>query len=288
MHRPTTDPVIQSAAKNTVINMSQLAKLIEPETLLEELENPKLLIIDLCNDQLYSRKHIPGAIHISPREIVCGIPPATGKLPSEEQLSALFSRIGLTEDRHVVAYDDEGGGWAGRFIWTLEVIGHRNWSYLNGGFVAWHNEGFPLQREIPFSQAVEKSVSIQRDIVTETEEIISNLADDSYQIWDARSYPEYTGERVIANRGGHIPGAIHCEWTTLMDSQRNLRIREDAANYLASLGIDSSKTVTTYCQTHHRSGFTWLVARLLGFRDVRAYHGAWSEWGNRTDTPTET
>ncbi len=268
--------------------MTELTPLIEPETLLAALENPDLLIVDLCSDQLYSRKHIPGAVHVSPQEIVCGIPPATGKLPSEAHLSALFSRIGLTETSHVVVYDDEGGGWAGRFIWTLEVIGHHNWSYLNGGFVAWHNEGFPLEQKIPSPQAIETKVSIHPAVITEAEEIIAHLGDKNYQIWDARSYPEYSGERVLASKGGHIPGAIHCEWTSLMDDQRNLRIREDAASYLSSLGFDPAKTVTTYCQTHHRSGLTWLVAKLLGFCDVRAYHGAWSEWGNRADTPIET
>jgi len=30
------------------------------------------------------------------------------------------------------------------------------------------------------------------------------------------------------------------------------------------------------------------VARILGFPHIRAYHGSWSEWGNRMDTPVET
>ena len=267
--------------------MTELPRLLEPEILRDHLDDDNLLIVDLCNDQLYSCKHIPGAIHVSPLELVCRIPPATGKLPSAAELSALFSRLGLTDETHVVVYDDEGGGWAGRFIWTLDVIGHQRWSYLNGGFVAWLNEAYPVQEEIPFRQALERNVTIDPAVITEADEILENLDDDNYLIWDARSHAEYTGERVVAQRGGHIPGAIHCEWTTLMDSARNLRIREDAASYLNSLGITPDKTVTTHCQTHHRSGFTYLVARLLDFPTVRAYHGSWSEWGNRHDTPIE-
>jgi thiosulfate/3-mercaptopyruvate sulfurtransferase len=40
----------------------------------------------------------------------------------------------LTANKHIVVYDDEGGGWAGRFIWTLDIIGHKNYSYLKWRF----------------------------------------------------------------------------------------------------------------------------------------------------------
>jgi thiosulfate/3-mercaptopyruvate sulfurtransferase len=53
-------------------------------------------------------------------------------------------------------------------------------------------------------------------------------------------------------------------------------------------GIDGSRAVITHCQSHHRSGLSYLVARLLDFPNVRAYHGSWAEWGNREDTPIAT
>ena len=68
--------------------------------------------------------------------------------------------------------------------------------------------------------------------------------------------------------------------------QRGLRIRQDAREYLADLGINESQKIVTHCQSHHRSGFTYLVGKTLGF-DIRGYHGSWSEWGNHPDTPTE-
>src|SRR5690606_41197364 len=48
-----------------------------------------------------------------------------------------------------VVYDDEGGGWAGRFIWLLDVIGHSRSHFLNGGLQAWMSEGRELSQASP-------------------------------------------------------------------------------------------------------------------------------------------
>ncbi len=141
-----------------------LARLLEPTELEKHLNHDN---VDLCKEQLYQRAHIPGAIHVSPSQLMRGEVPAPGKLPDAARLNTLFSRLGLTPKTHVVAYDDEGGGWAGRLLWIQDVIGH--------------------------------------------------LGENSFVIWDARSREEYDGIRVLSQRGGHIPGAIHCEWTSLMD-----------------------------------------------------------------------
>ena len=114
-------------------NKALLPLLIEPKQLQALLGNKRLLILDTSSAENYSKHHIPGAIHIAPSSLQGGVKPAAGKLPSVEQLDALFSAVGLADDLHVIAYDDEGGGWAGRLIWTLDVLGHKHYSYLSGG-----------------------------------------------------------------------------------------------------------------------------------------------------------
>lgn len=266
-----------------------LPLLVEPQQLASALDEPQLLIVDLSNEANYAARHIPGAIHLPFSALMAGVPPAPGRLPSKERLETIFSALGLTPDTHVVVYDDEGGGWAGRLLWTLDVIGHPHYSYLNGGRHAWlaSGEAVTSRNETIATSSYRIDSDIDTRFIAEIDDIVPSLEEDSVVIWDARSPEEYRGEKVFAQRGGHIPGAINIEWTELMDKDNHFRIRVDAKAFLASRGIDGSKPIITHCQSHHRSAFTYLVGKILGF-NISGYHGSWSEWGNHPSTPIET
>ena len=121
--------------------------LIEPLQLAAHLGDEDILIVAVCMENDFNDGHIPGAILIEPSELIEGKSPAVGKLPDIQKLEKLFSSIGLRDNLRIIAYDDEGGGWAGRLIWTLDVLGHSKSSLLNGGIIAWRGEGFPVSIE---------------------------------------------------------------------------------------------------------------------------------------------
>ncbi len=267
--------------------LRHLPLILEPDELQPLLGHEELLILDLCRKDLYPRAHVPGAIHIDPASLMGNQPPATGKCPSEEQLQQLLRSIGYTGNEHIVVYDDEGGGWAGRMAWTLDLIQHKHYSYLNGGILSWTEAGFPTEQGTPSATPSDISISLDFAPRITLNELMEELGSEDLVIWDARSEAEYHGDRVMAQRGGHIPGAINFEWTRGMDRNRQLRIRDDVLPELESLGIQRNKRIVTHCQSHHRSGFTYLLGKALGFENIKAYDGSWSEWGNHPSTPIE-
>ena len=250
-----------------------------------DLPEGDTLLVQITSRALYEQAHIPGSVLVEPSELVCGIPPATGKLPSLSEIESTLTRIGYQPDQKVIAFDDEGGGWAGRFFWTLDVIGHHDWAYLDGGLHAWHGAGLPLSQSPTQAEPGEAlNLTINLDPIAEIADVMAALNDDAKVIWDVRSAEEYAGLRSGSARAGHIPGAVNLDWELLKDSGRQLRLVEDLDGLAASLGLLDADQVITHCQTHHRSGLSYLVGRLLGLH-IRAYHGSWAEWGNDADTP---
>ena len=140
---------------------------------------------------------------------------------------------------------------------------------------------------MPETIPTEVSLQIDPQFIAEKQDVLDSINDPECLVWDARSSEEYRGTRIFAQRGGHVPGAVNLDWLDTMDRANQLRLRTDMQELLDSRGIVKSKSIITHCQTHHRSGLTYLIGKMLGY-NIRAYHGSWSEWGNDTNTPVET
>ncbi len=264
--------------------------IIEPEQLEQQLGQDNLLVVDLSNRANYASHHIPGAIRLECSSILAHRRPVMGLLPSNLQLSEVLSDIGMTEETRVVACDEEGGGKASRFLWTLDVVGHTNFSLLNGGMRAWLAENHPVSDEPVFPPAGDFTARRQEEHIIDKEQLLQCLDDPGIALLDARSPAEFRGDDVRAARGGHIPGAVNLDWVKLMDPARNMRLKpeNELREMFEALSVTPDKTVIVYCQTHHRSSLTYIVLKSLGYPSIKGYAGAWSEWGNDPETPVDT
>ena len=269
--------------------MAYFPLLLEPEQLAAALPlASNILIIEQASLANYQTGHIPGSVWLDFKQLQAATPPM-GFLPSKEHLEQLFSQLGIQPDTHIICSDDEGGGWAGRLSWILDSIGHSHYSLLNGGLTAWRQAGLPLSQTEPAHQASHYRIKqFNTEVSASQEYILSRLGQADFAIWDARSFAEYTGEKSLATRAGHIPGAQHYEWTQAMDKERGLKLRSLAIieQELKQLGLTKDKEIATHCQTHHRSGLTYVIGKLLGF-NIKGYAGSWSQWGNSSNTPVQ-
>lgn len=264
--------------------------LLAPAELAARLDEPGLLLIDLCAPEVYAQGHIAGAVNLAYAALVRAAPPVMGLLPDMAQLSSVLSAIGLTSDAWVVAYDNEGNGRAGRLLWTLAALGHTRLSMLNGGLVAWLAENRPVSQASVMPTASDYAAQLANPgVVADKNYILGRLGESDFLALDARTAAEYRGEDVRSARGGHIPGAGHLNWLDTMNPANATQLLPDAdlRRLLEERGVTPDKEVVVYCQTHHRSSHTFIVLKHLGYPRVRGYAGAWSDWGNDPSLPVE-
>ncbi len=270
-------------------NNQQTDLFIEAELLNEWIKKDKedLIIVDICQAQTFLQIHLPKALHIDYNDFVGHAPPVSGLLPKKEQFEHILSTLGWHKNATMVCYDEEGGGMAGRFIWTCHAYGIENVRLLNGGLNYWYKNTMPLSNELFNTTKTDVNLTYSGNNVCNAQYIMNNL--DSLKIMDARSLAEYDGSKKYAKRGGKIPGAVHYEWTKIMNQEAFLKTHpfEQLTAEIEALGFNKEDKIIVYCQTHHRSALNYTLLKQLGFNHVKGYEGSWSDWGNRQDTPIE-
>lgn len=270
---------------------SNIPLLVETRWLAENRCSFKLRIVDYGRTARdYRAGHIPGATFVDKRTVwdkVDGIP---CMVPAVKTVVETLEEASISNDNTVVIYDSAGGLWASRLFWALQYLGHRDVHILNGGWNKWLQEGHEVQMGVPAASRGNFIPQIQPDLLASKEWILENLGNPEVQLVDARSPKEYTGEGLMAWRGGHIPGAVNINWVhNLRDDSSKTFLREDElAKVYDSVQVSKDKVAVTYCHSGVRAAHTYFVLKLLGYPKVRLYDGSWSEWGNDSDVPKVT
>jgi thiosulfate/3-mercaptopyruvate sulfurtransferase len=136
----------------------------------------------------------------------------------------------------------------GMAAWAFMYYGHSNVQVLDGGFEKWTAEG----RSTTMTPGAYPVGNFQADVV---EALFCSL-DHAKSVhgtpntifWDVRRPGEYDGSEGVNNpRTGHVPGAIHLEWTELLDPEtRTFKPGPELRAMLESRGITPEAEIECY------------------------------------------
>ena len=268
------------------------SRLVTTQWIEDNLDNDKVLLFDLRNEEQYGEGHIPGAVRMQAGAVFQKeIDGVAGLIPPAEEVAASLASFGVTPDHTLVFYDARGSIWASRAVWVLAVYGHADVRLLDGDFPLWQSEGREVSTDVPSPTAADYAFSAAPNdaIIAGWQEIVDQIEDPSSLVCDARSAEEYAGRDVRADRGGHIPESVNVDWARALAEDGTFLPADELRELYEGEGVVGGKTIYTLCQTAVRATHTWFVLTdLLGYESVKVYDGSWTEWGNRTDTPIES
>jgi len=249
----------------------------------------EVVVVDVRVGPKYLLGHIDGAVHIDKQDFLSFRRGVKSLVHTVGETQSLLDRYGITPETTVVVYAEHTNPYSARFAWTLRYHGHEKVYVLNGGYEKWAGENLPVAI---FPTVAKRTtgyqISTRRDIRAEADQVLTRISNPSTVIWDTRTSGEYDGKDIRADRGGHIPGAVHLNWVELQKVKNGVRVLkspEELERLLASYGITRDKEVIAHCQTGIRSAYASLVLLGLGYQDARNYDGSWIEWANNREFP---
>lgn len=252
----------------------------------------KVVVLDVRNTPLYLLGHIDGALNVEKELFLQTRNGVKSLVPTAAGIQDFLGSLGLTSTSTVVVYAEDDNPYSARLVWTLRYHGHNKAFVLDGGYDKWKMEG----RDISLLPSIAPQPSTyvfatEGDYLearADADYVYTRLETPGSVVWDTRSDGEYAGTDVRANRGGHIPGAVHLNWTELLkkvDGVKVLKSPEEIVTLLQSRGVTSDKEIIAHCQTGIRSSYATLVLLGLGYTHVKNYDGSWIEWANNDALP---
>lgn len=267
--------------------------LVSTDWLAQNLDNPQVRVIEVSvNPGLYERAHVPGAVNFSwhndlndkvRRDIV-----------SQQGFEALLSKSGVTPETTVVLYGDTNNWFAAWGAWVFDIYGVKNVKLLDGGRKKWEAENRPLNNRAPeYASTTYRVSGVNVNLRARLSDALAAAEGKSgAKLVDIRSADEYSGKvfappgiQELAIRAVHIPGAVNVPWGQAVKEDGSFKSPEELKKLYASVGIDGSKPIITYCRIGERSSHTWFaLSKILGYQ-VKNYDGSWTEYGNAVGVP---
>jgi thiosulfate/3-mercaptopyruvate sulfurtransferase len=238
----------------------------------------------------YEAGHLPGARFVDLTTDLSA--PVKGgvagrhPLPEPEAFAAAMGRLGIGDDTIVVAYDDSGGGTAGRLVWMLRVLG-RQAALLDGGLASVTGERETGPGSIP-SPASFRARPWPPTALASADEIADHVAAGGIAL-DARPADRFRGENeVVDAQAGHIPGAVSAPWTATLGDDGRFRPAADLRVHFSALGARPDVEVVCYCGSGVSACADILAAEAAGLPRPRLFVASWSGWSADTDRPVAT
>lgn len=275
--------------------------LIDTDWLNDHLSDPDVVLLDATTAfgtptsdgsglDMYRRGHIPGAVHA---DLLGHLADDTSDLNAtvlpSERFAERIGALGVSDDSHVVVYDQGSMMWATRLWWNLRLEGHDRVSVLDGGFRAWRAAGFEVATGEERNEPATFTAHRRPELYADRERVQAALGDESVVLIHSLDRATYTGDSDDYPRPGRIPGAVNIPFPTLLADDGRVKAPEEVRTDFEEAGaLAPDRQAITYCGGGIAATLEAFQLARLGRDDVAVYDGSLSEWAADPSLPMET
>jgi thiosulfate/3-mercaptopyruvate sulfurtransferase len=265
-------------------NMAIGSDLISAKEVAKIMKNDNVIVISAQKSSGYNDFHITGSISLPP-SILVDNEPIPYMLKDVSEMEEIIGSKGVSNTNQIIIYDEGSHKYSGRLYWVFKYLGATDVKILNGGLEAWKAIRKPVTSSPTTKKATTFTANVQPQYLAMLDEVKTATSDPGYVIVDARSEAEYMGTDKTSLRQGHIPNAVHINYTDIIASNGEIKSAEELTAIYSENGVTPDKTVIIYCKTSVRAAIEFAaLSSVLGYENVKVFDGAMSEWSSDAST----
>ena len=252
--------------------------LVSVQWLEKNLNNADVLILDASATQIYTVKHIPGAISVDLFSWY-----GVQEMPVAD-FEKLYQSWGISPGKKIVMYDQGGTFLATRLFYSLYYHGYpaKDLFILDGGLSKWQEAGLPVTKDAPPApkRGSFKIEKVNEDVRVRLPEFLNASGDPGNNaLVDALGANWHFGEVAPFDRAGHIPNAILLPSADFFNPDKTFRSAEEIAKMMAYLGIKPEQQVYSYCGGVVAASAPFFALKfLLNYPKVKLYKESAMGW----------
>ena len=248
----------------------------ELQSLLEG-SGPKPVVLAAVRRTSWLLGHVPGAHH-APRHAYTD---RGGMAVERERFQAFARRLGIDGESTVVVYDNAYD--AARLWWLFRLYGKTDVRVLDGGWRAWEEAGYAVERGPGRAVAEAGSFAAAPALAgwtADADDISKARPDAGTHVWDARDRREW-------DRSGPIGRARLIGWRAFRRAGESrpseFRTAAEIDALLRQAGFEPEHDHIFYCHSGVRAATPLFALYLMGYpvERLHLYDGSWIEWSRR-------
>jgi thiosulfate/3-mercaptopyruvate sulfurtransferase len=269
----------------------EISPVVSTDWLEQNLNNPKLVMVDIRKVEEYKEGHIPNSINVFYGSWAIKKKGLDNEVPEDDDLFDLIGSAGIKSDSMVVVVGKTDATAdlvnSPRVAWTLMYAGVPNVAVLDGGYNKWLKDKKPVSTDMVRPKAGQYKATVNKDLFATSQYLLGKIGKST--IVDTRMPDFYFGVSKLdfVERAGRVQGAVSLPSPWIFTKEGTFKPKEELEAMAAGvIGKDMSKEAIVYCDTGRLcKGWGFVLREVLGYKNVRSYDGSSQEWSKDPNLP---